>query len=567
MMSPQSSKPAPIITLDPSAKITIRKENDRNIRQPVAGSLGMHVEGAACPHPDLTDTSTSVEGALFRVGPKIPGYGENRKTRRLFKRFVQKFLRKFLKPLKSDVDTSFEYWISRTTYSMKRKEELRTKYYAIGDKWDAKWALLKSFIKDEFYPDYKHARTINSRTDEFKTLVGPITQLIGDEVFALRYFIKKIPIDQRPGVIADTFRNVPGLVYATDFSSYEAHFITELMEDCEFELFRYMTQFLPEHEFFMHCARLTSGLNTMQFKTFSMKIRAKRASGEMWTSLGNSFSTLMITLFLIFQKLNQEKPHKTNWYHFDEACRTPFFGEGDDSLFKTSCNLTTQDYVDFGCRVKLETFTEYNRASFCGMVFDDVERTNVSDPREVLATFGWTSNKYIRSKKTLHMTLLRCKALSLAYQYPSCPILSSLAFNVLRLTRSYETVRFLEKHDRAFNQYELEAILEAQRRNKLGQLLFSAPGSRTRKLVEELYAISEDVQIKIEKYFDSMEEVSPLRGKLFLDLMPATWCDYYSKYSGCIRPKMAMFNSPGELWPHLKERVLGIEQCAHVKCA
>ncbi len=527
------------VTLDPSTKLTVKTENDRSIRRPVAGSLGCHVEGAACPHPDLNDTSTAIEGGLYRVCPRIPGYG---KERRKFKRFVTKWLRKNLIPLRPDADTSVEAWLEKTNYSLKRKAELLMKHRNIKDKFDKKYAFVKSFIKDEFYPDYKHARTINSRTDEFKTMVGPIFQLIGDEVFSLPYFIKKVPIDKRPEVIMEAMGSIPGYVYATDFSSFEAHFIKELMMDCEFELYRYMTQYLVEHRDFMTWCRNFCSVNRLEFKTFVLHIMAKRMSGEMNTSLGNGFSNLMIILYTIYSK--------------DKNATVKIFVEGDDSIFKTSVKVSTEDFVKFGCRVKLEEYTDECRASFCGMVFDVMDRTNVSDPREVLATFGWTTSKYIRSKKSVHMSLLRCKALSLAYQYPSCPILSSLAKNMLRLTRSHEVERFSDKNP--YNLYEQAILKEAIMKNKNNQLLFSTPGFRTRKLVEELYSISIDTQLQIEKYFDDMSELCPLSGELFLNVMPQNWIDYYSRYGAHVSPKSAVYESPGPLWNKLKARVLSV---------
>jgi len=529
------------IHLDPSSKITVKTENDRNIRRPVAGSLGCHVEGAACPHPDLNDTSTSIEGGLYRVCPTIPGYGKDRKK---FVRFVRRWIKSHLVPLRPDSNTSVEAWLAKTNYSIKRKAELLRKNLAITNKFDKKYAFLKSFIKDEFYPDYKHARTINSRTDEFKTMVGPIFQLIGDEVFSLPYFIKKIPIDERPRVIMEAMGTIPGRVYATDFSSFEAHFGAELMRDCEFELYKYMTQHLVEHKDFMRWCRNFTSINRLEFKTFVLHVLAKRMSGEMCTSLGNGFSNLMIILYTIYKK------------NGNRDSNVQIFVEGDDSIFKTHVQITTQDFTDFGCRVKLEEFTDECRASFCGMVFDTHDQTNVTDPREVLSTFGWTTAKYIRSKKSIHLSLLRCKALSLAYQYPACPILSKLAFNMLRLTRSHEVERFSQKHMQ--NQYEHEILLHAIRKNKNGQLLFSEPGFRTRKMVEELYSISIDQQLLMEKFFDEMSVVCPLPSEIFLNHMQPQWIDYYARYGALVNPRSSLYEHPGPLWTPVKDRVLSI---------
>ncbi len=528
------------ITLDPSFKLGKLTENDRNLRRPVAGSLGMHLEGAACPHPDLTDVSTSLDGFKYRVCPKLPGF--DRIKARALRRFTLKFCKKHLKPLSVLSDTSVRAWSAKTNYNQKRKDELIRKNDKITNPFDKKYTFVKSFIKDEFYPDYKHARTINSRTDEYKTLVGPIFQLISDEVFKLRWFIKKIPVDERPKHIYDRFSK-RRFVYSTDFSSFEAHFQKLLIDNCEMVMYEYMVQHLAEGQNFMRLVRAMTKENRIEFQRFLVFIFAKRMSGEMCTSLGNGFTNLMLILFIC--KLN------------DINNDPDPFVEGDDSLFGADTEITTDDFKKFGLRIKIEKHDDVCRASFCGMVFDRQDMTNVSDPREVLATFGWTSFKYIRSKSSVHKILLRCKALSLAYQYPSCPILSKLAETVLRLTRHNQIDNFVNKHGTNFLcEYELEILKLAQLKNKQGQLLFQEPGINTRKLVEELYGIPIDDQLAMEKYFSSMTEIGPITGELFLQHMPTVWIDYYSKYSANVSPKMAVFEHPGPLWPQIKERNL-----------
>lgn len=532
------------IRTDPSLKLLKFRDNDRNFRRPVAGSLGMHIEGAACPHPDLTDSSTTLEGAMYRLGIQIPGYG---KLSRPFRRFVTKWCVKNLKPLSPDTDTSVETWLHGTNYTLARKVELLMKYHKIRDPFDPKYAIVKAFIKDEFYPEYKHARAINSRTDEFKCLTGPIFQKIGEVLFARPEFIKKIPVHDRPKYILDKIFQEGGKYISTDFSSFEAHFRKDVMEDCEFIMYRHMTQHLPDHIQFMRLVEeVIGGENRIEFKNIILKLVAHRMSGEMNTSSGNGFSNLMFINF-ICTKLLKLKNVRT-------------IIEGDDSL-TSFCGKTptTAQFKDFGLRIKIEEHLDMCRASFCGMVFDITEQANVSDPREVLATFGWTTYRYIRSKPSVHKTLLRCKALSLAYQYPACPILSSLARSVLRLTRSYETKNFAEKQGHhLFNQYDVELFKIAEMRNRQGKLLFEQPGPRTRSLVEELYGISVRTQVEIESYFDSLEVIGPLNHPAILSIMPELWKTNYERYHANLPVSSINFEYPTQLWPALRKRVVNL---------
>lgn len=526
------------ITLDPSVKIKKYRPNDRNMRRPVAGSLGCHIEGAACPHPDLSDPSTTLEGALYRFCPKIPGYDEHKLE---FRAFVRDWCVKHLTPLPADTDTSVSTWLTNTTYTLKRKEELQQKFDNIKNVYDKQHRKVKSFVKDEFYPEYKHARAINSRTDEYKTLTGPIFQKIGDVLFARPEFIKKVPVHERPAVLLRDLYQDGASYFTTDFSSFEAHFRRVLMEDCEFQMYDHMTQFLPEHAQFMKLVLdVIGGVNEIQFKNILMEIEAKRMSGEMNTSSGNGFSNLMFLLYVC---------HKKN-------CGTikPKI-EGDDGLCSASgVPPTTEDFKEFGLRIKLGVHDDLCKASFCGMIFDKEDMTNVSDPREVLATFGWTSSKYIRSKNSIKMTLLRCKALSLAYQYPSCPILSSFAQRMLWLTRSYEVKRFVEKQGRSlFNQYEIELFLLAEKRNRQGLLLFKEPGIATRKLVEDMFSISIQDQYKIELYFQNMVAIEPITCPQILSIMEPSWIDYYAKYHAQMNPFSSNYDYPTQLWPRIKD--------------
>jgi len=527
------------ITLDPSVKIVSYRQNDRNLRRPVAGSLGVHLAGACLPHPDLSDSQTTLEGALYRFCPKIPGYDEHKED---FKEFVTGWVKEKLIPLAATCDTSQESWLTKTNYTVKRKEELLQKYRNVMNKFDRAHQRVKSFIKDEFYPEFKHARAINSRADEFKTLTGPIFQLISDSVFSLPEFIKKIPIADRPDEIMKLYQE-GGKYFTGDFSSFEAHFRQVVMEDCEFVLYDYMTQYLPEHDEFMKLVRdVIGGKNRITFKNVIMEVDAKRMSGEMNTSLGNGFSNLMFILYI--------------------CSKNPSVGtviakiEGDDSICSCSGTPpTTKEFTDFGLRIKMEVHNELTTASFCGMIFDLKDKTNITDPREVLATFGWTSYRYIRSKASVKMTLLRCKALSLAYQYPSCPVLSAFAERMLFLTRSYEVTRFVEKQGRfLYNQYDIEVFKDADRANKSGQLLFSEPGINTRLMMESLYGLTLDDQRYIETYVRQMV-IEPITDPRIINLMPKCWVDYYERYYAKLSPDLESFEYPTNLWVHYRSKI------------
>jgi hypothetical protein len=497
--------------------------------------LGAHVVGFALPHPDPVDPHTTLAGVAKRFAVAPPAADAELLLE--FRGFVRAWIRKHLKPLPADSDTSVDSWLEQTSYPQHRKEELKKKWEAVSsdsvafDKRKKKYSYhrCKSFMKDETYVEYKHARSINSRSDEFKCLVGPIFRLIEKEVFKLKYFIKKIPVADRPEYIRRMFQTADGVYSASDYTTFEASFEAEIMESCEFELYDYMTSNLIEHQVFMDVMHeVLAGENLCVFKNFSITTLAKRMSGEMCTSLGNGFSNLMFMKFACFK--------------FGSKLRCVV--EGDDSLGQIFGNKpTTEFFARLGLTIKLEHFSNLEEASFCGIVFDSVDCINITDPRKVLAGFGWTTHQYANARSSKLRALLRAKALSTAYQYPGCPILASMARWVMRCTRGVDVRHIV---DNCRNTYEREKLQEAIRH----PIAFRSTPINTRLLVEKLYSVSVEHQIEIEKYFDGLNEITPINHDLVLMNMKPVWSHYWENY--VVEPSKDLLH-PHNIWTQKPE--------------
>lgn len=482
------------------------------------GSLGCHTQGVCLPHPDPADPPTLEAGVRKRFAFKPPD-ADLQKLERL-RSFVRGWLRKHLTPLDPHADTSVEGWLAKCPYPAWRKDELMRKHLAAvlmttdGQTSNcSKMFRCKSFMKDETYLKYKHARAINSRTDEFKTFVGPIFKLIEEQLFKLDWFIKKVPVADRPQFIKDRIFKLGAKYFATDFTSFEALFTAELMNACEMELYRYMVSDLPGGQEFLEL--LEAALlqeNECVFKFFTVWIRATRMSGEMCTSLGNGFSNLMFFLFLC-SELGSEAIGVV---------------EGDDGLFAvTGQPPTSDDFKSLGLVIKMEEHTDLCTASFCGLIFDEEDCINVTDPREELATFGWCPARYARSRTKIQLMMLRCKALSMAHQYPGCPILSALAQYGLRVTREVRFYMrgFMEKQGSHLSTWEREQVLAALRDE--AKVEIRIPPMRTRLLVERQFGVTIAEQLAIESKLDSMTKLEPFTFDLD---WPEPWCDYFDRY-------------------------------------
>jgi len=506
---------------------------DLDLRPVVQVSLGCHIKGAAMPHACPQDTDTMKAGTRKRVSIKPPPPDKIKFSG--LKPFVLRWLKKHLTPLSPDTDTSVETWLKECPYPMYRKQELLKLFLEVLDPADPRYTKVKSFMKDEVYPTYKHARAINSRHDYFKCRVGPIFKAIEKVIYANPHFIKHVPVKDRANYIFNMLF-VPGAKYiATDYTAFESLFTKELMESCEFLLYDYMTQKLPCHDEFMQlCRTILAGENECYFRDFKITVPATRMSGEMCTSLGNGFSNLMLMLYVL---------ESTGCTDVDGVV------EGDDGLFRFRGRIPTQaEFEALGLRLKMEVHDSLETASFCGLVFDLEDKLVVTDPLEVLMSFGWTTRRYARSSNSTLKILLRAKSLSLAYQYPGCPIIQSLAKYGLRCTRGIQIGRVLEGS--GLNMWEREQLQEAVRH---GHCFREVP-TGTRHLVERLYGITVEQQRSLEKYLDSLEELMPLDLGALDMLFKPDWTHYFNSYSTKKTLNDPTLERPGQVWPKIGTR-------------
>lgn len=469
--------------------------------------------------------------------------------------FVYRWVRRNLVPLHRESDTTVETWLQGTNYPEWRRKQLLEKWSHVErmDLLRRVHKTVKSFMKDEFYPEPKHGRGINSRTDEFKCAVGPIFKLIEQAVFKHPQFIKYVPVDQRPAVIKETLQRLGGKYISTDYTSFESLFTREVMESIEFVLYEYMVQSLPEGPLFMQlCREVLGGVNECRWRRFIIWVTATRMSGEMCTSLGNGFSNLMLMLFVCW-KANLWNGLDT---HVEFLGNTDYvavrdrdgvdcvmqlgnrqdvngFVEGDDGIFSVAGKIpTTEDFARVGMVIKLEVHSSLSTASFCGIVFDENDLRNLTDPLEVVAKFGYANHRYTTTKSKKLRMLLRCKALSLAHQYPGSPIIQSLAWYGLRMTDGvrYYIEGWVRKSGPAgLSMWERDQLLDAI---STQDSLARAPiGYGSRLLVEQLWGIPVLEQIAVEDYLDRKTDLSALNLPGLVARVPSAWIDYWNRYA------------------------------------
>lgn len=459
---------------NPNAKLKAALE----YRAPVARNLPVWLNNFCGIKPDDSDIASVVDGIKHRVGGVTPSV--NSRTVKEFKVFVSKFLDKHVPRLPADTDVSVETWLDGTEYSGARKDQLREAYSRVEDRSDKQNPLnVKSFIKEETYWEPKAQRTINSRVDEFKTKVGPWIHAVEKLVFNMKWFIKKIPVADRATVVLQRLAKLTGVKMATDFTAFESSFRDVIMDACEFQLFEHVTKDIPNSAEFMADYRKVSMNNKLLFDSVIAIIAAKRMSGEMSTSIANGFTNLMLIYFTAFKM----------GIPFDQI---DLFVEGDDSIISAPVQLTTRYFEELGFSVKMETFTDIRHASFCGLIFSEPGHI-VRDPIPVLAKFGWAMRQYVGASSSTLRALLRAKALSLACEFPNCPILSPFAHRVMELTRSVNISKILLRS----NQQSFDLYSKAKLIGAVAEKPWQVPPNilpATRVLVERIYNIPVDLQ-------------------------------------------------------------------------
>lgn len=210
-------------------------------------------------------------------------------------------------------------------------------------------------VKDEPYDDFKQARLIFSRDDHFKVRVGPMFKRIEKELFKLPFFIKKVPVWDRSKFIKRLYEP-DATYYACDYTSFETHFVRQIMRGIEFELYKYMAPDDAEGHQFIKDLEVLVGQNMCSSKLVSLEVEACRMSGEMNTSLGNGFCNLIFMMYACHV----------------QGITCDGIVEGDDGVFRMSKELNPKIFDEMGLNIKLEKHSNLFTMSFCGLICDEL---------------------------------------------------------------------------------------------------------------------------------------------------------------------------------------------------
>lgn len=521
----------PITDKDRNVEFIIRILRQGALRVPLRRSVGCHYIGAIMPEPDLYHTRTAIAGVMKRIARAVPPH-----CPRLWEEFVQFNLRKVqsLPQVPIGYNYNVEFWLEHTNYSFARRKALEAKWHKLSGHIDDmhrrlkipmdqqlravlnqrinKFKRAKCFVKEEWYKTWKYARGIYSREDEYKCGAGPAIRPAEKIVFSRPSFIKKIPVHERAEYVYKRLYQHGAHYYQTDFESLESCYRPQVFTDIFYPLIDHLLEYAPEN--LRTIIKIAHLENNLMFKDFTVKLYAKLLSGEMFTSFLNGWLNETITEFAA------------------ERSGTEAIGvfEGDDGLFRTEKPIDVSIYDKLGFRIKLDRFDRIEKASFCGLVFETDTKTIMRNPIDCLVTLGWVGKRYTHSKQSTLKSLLRCKALSMAYEYNGCPIITELAKYALRVTRGTDIRKAMKNMD----VYQRERLAQAVE-NKIHA---RAPTIASRVLVEQLYGITITQQLRIESQLAALNEIRPLDFSLEI---PEVWRETYDRYVRTIRSDRSKF--------------------------
>lgn len=431
------------------------------------------------PHSENIVFSTShtysnwKRGLIKRVAhiehPFIP------EVREQFYRFVSQHIHDFISPLPPGLEFQdlLENWLSNSHYTLAYKDTLRKSAQQVltNQVKDYNIYLLKSFIKSEFYAEVKEPRIIMSRSNYFKAVAGPYFYAVENLVYD-RHYIKHLTPAQL-ALRLEEFKKDTSVYYQTDYSSFEGSFTNDIQQNVECALWK---KLFVNYPYILKFVLKAYNTNVVRYKRAKAKFEGSRMSGDVWTTMANSFTNNMLIRFTMLMS------HTSG----------DFLVEGDDSLIKSHAALNWQIPTDLGFKLKCESHTNPNKVFFCSLrssgdvLIPDIPRT--------LANYGLSCEyRYVkayqrntRNSRKMIRSLMKSKAQSLLAQAAGVPILQELALQQLRVySDAHVQLKYFDWWERTF----LDLTHPQARPITL----------RTRKYVEKVFKISVHDQIALEK--------------------------------------------------------------------
>ncbi len=479
--------PSLVRGLDPSAKVVWHKK--AHGQDPMCRSVGPVPFGAAPFHADCSDPETVFTGCQHRQAAKVPNM--SRAVRRKLRAFTHTYLRKHLRPLRISDVPDFDSWLKNSTqYTEEQKKVLaaareESEKYPYG-KLPKRYRKGKCFPKREKHQEPKCSRGICGRHPVVRSRYGPIFHAIEEAIYALPFFVKGLTPQQRIKVLADELSR-SGVLLDNDFSCFEGSFSVALMSAVEKVVIDYLLAAFPKQ--LRKEIWLDMKTSVFRYKHFTVTVDGKRKSGDAWTSVFNGFTNAILIMFAAAE--SGLRPTDL-----------VFKVEGDDSsilLLVRKRFEFSRIVLDAGFLAKEVWYDHISDGNFCQLTFDPDSLVLIKDAAKVIVSFPWLLGQHLDVTEEHADMLYRAKAMSLASECGSTPILSVFAGTVLRRTSRVEMDwQFVTKH----TPYYMRSKIEYSDR-------VSEPPLSARVAYSGRYGISVDEQLVIEDCIRKTGTVTP----------------------------------------------------------
>lgn len=386
---------------------------------------------------------------------------------------------------------SIDEWLDHSNYNGNRKLQLRR---ALGKPKD--WYPVKTFIKKEAYPECKPPRTINSRHDAFKVLVGPFTHQIEKDVFSSRWTIKGKNLNDQNHTVF-TRLNQADYFLSMDYSRWESSVGPEVIRMIEMPFFRrYASPYNWDFHRWLEGHILNNALQSKGRN--SCKLNGVRMSGDMHTSLMNTYLNMHLTAY-IFDTLHVQ------W---------DGFFEGDDGLVGLWGNHNWQHIINnvqvisrhLGFDLKVIGADQLYKVPFLSRHYLS-PTVAVRDPFKALCHAQWSFSLH----KHPADVIVRSRGFGLAFENSGGPILPNLGNLFLRFSGGGKMC-FDQWWKEQFNAPDVTHAVQFE----------SYPSSDVRFKFQELFGITVAQQLEIEWYLDNddLVKVKDLLNTLFTQFRP-----------------------------------------------
>lgn len=476
--------------------------------------------------PDLNWPANELAGTTSRVGTKMDNF--DKQTMRQFVEYAKLFI---LREWPDGVDPGsvpgFEKWINElTNYQGGRKRglfHLRMSLETTNVSGRDNVVACKGFIKRENYPSYKAPRLINSPSDISKVLIGDLCHAIDKKTFSSKFFVKGSNPRTWPEKLESLFGGAA--VCATDFTACESHHRGPISEVIKFWMM-HMVRRIPHYKVAKDLIHyLVDCRNICVFPNSKVGIDQRLMSGAMWTSSANGMFNLLINSFLAAKaaKPTGDLPELVHWARHSMLA----VFEGDDGLVRDYGQ--SEDLMKtLGLKLKLERFSDYGQAGFCGIVCQRGDKDVAKDPYEVLKSFFFLPPKYGALSEKKRLGLLRAKAMSYKYTFGGCPIIGAMCDWVL-----YETRSFSSNYDAVSDGWKRSLTHQEERECRVEV----EPSLASRDTCEKKFSISLHVQRVLEDLFKGSRGQRVVM--LTSDVMRRSFdAEHVSRYCSLEEPKV-----------------------------